>query len=251
MEWPKSTLNKLIITLILISLTTAIFAESPYKKNIYRAFIARDMIKWEKVIRTIEASNSINTVDQKLELINYYYGYIGYLIGIKQYTKAEKLIIKGENLITEVLLISPKNATAYSFKGSFIGFHIGISKFKAIFLKSESKCNINKALELDPQNVQALIDKGNTLYYAPRLLGGNKKEALTYLLKAANILEQKKETNENWVYLNLLTIIADAYDKTDNLEEAKLYYEKILRDEPQIIWVKNDLYPKFLAKIKS
>ena len=56
---------------------------------------------------------------------------------------------------------------------------------------------MNKALELDPQNIQAIIDKGNQLFYAPEMLGGDKKEALTYFLKAANILEKKKETNEN------------------------------------------------------
>jgi len=33
---------------------------------------------------------------------------------------------------------------------------------------------------------------------------------------------QNKDTYHNWVYLNLLTIIASAYEKTDKLEEAKL-----------------------------
>ena len=252
MEWSNSTLNKLFTTLVLLTLTIATFSESPYRKNIYNAFITHDMAKWERVIRTFETTNTSNiSVEQKLELINYYYGYIGWLIGQKQFKPAEKLIPKGEKLINQVLSISPKNATAYSFKGSFLGFKIGIDKCKAIFLGSDSKNSINKAMQLDPQNVQALIDKGNLLYYSPRFFGGDKNEALNYFLKGAKLMEKNKETYQNWTYLNLLTMIASAYEKTDRLEDAKLTYEKIIRNEPEIKWVKDDLYPQLLAKIKS
>jgi len=251
MEWTNSTLNKLFATLILLSLATAAYSESTYKKNIYTAFITHDMAKWEKVIRTIEATNATNTVEQKLELINYYYGYIGWLIGQKKFTPAEKLIPKGEKLINQVISVSPKNATAYSFKGSFVGFRIGIDKCKAIFLGSESKNSINKAMQLDSQNIQAIIDKGNLLYYSPRLFGGDKKEALTYFLRGVKIMERNKETYQNWVYLNLLTMIASVYEKTDNLEDAKLTYEKIMRNEPDIKWVKDGLYVQLIARIKA
>lgn len=251
MERTNSTLNKFITTLVLFTLATNAYSESPYKKNIYAAFITHDMAKWERVIRTIETTNATNTVDQKLELINYYYGYIGWLIGQKKFSPAEKLIPKGEKLINEVLKVSPKNATAYSFKGSFLGFKIGIDKCKALFLGSDSKNSINKAMQLDPQNVQALIDKGNLLYYSPRFFGGDKTEALNYFLKGVKLMERNKETYQNWVYLNLLTMIASAYEKTDKLEDAKLTYEKIMRNEPDIKWVKDDLYPQLLAKIKA
>ena len=251
MEWNNSTLNKLFATLILLTLATAAYSESTYNKSIYAAFITHDMAKWEKVIRTIEGTKATNTVDQKLELINYYYGYIGWLIGQKKFASAEKLIPKGEKLINQVLSVSPKNATAYSFKGSFIGFKIGIDKCKAIYLGSDSKNSINKAMQLDPQNVQAIIDKGNLLYYSPRLFGGDKKEALTYFLKGVKLMERNKETYQNWVYLNLLTMIASVYEKTNKLGDAKLTYEKIMRNEPDIKWVKDDLYPQLLAKIKT
>jgi len=46
-------------------------------------------------------------------------------------------------------------------------------------------------------------------------------------------------------------MIANVYENTDKLNEAKLVYEKIIRDEPDIKWVKEGLYPNLLAKIKS
>jgi tetratricopeptide (TPR) repeat protein len=247
----KLFVNTLVISIIIFSFSSKTYSQPAYNKSIYDAFVTGDMTKWDYVIRTMETSNSIVTVDQKLELINYYYGYIGYLIGKKQFAPAEKYIEKGEKLINQVLRVSPKNATAYSFKGSFVGFKIGIDKCKAIFIGSESKSCINKALEIEPQNVQALIDKGNLLYYSPRFFGGDKKEALNYFLTAAKILERNKETNQNWVYLNLLSIIASAYEKTDKLAEAKQVYEKILLNEPNLGWVKYNLYPNLLAKIKT
>lgn len=247
----KRVINTVVFIIILLSFPIEVLPQYAYKRNIYSAFIQRDMTKWENVIHVIEASNSTNTIDQKLELISYYYGYVGYLVGKKQYTPAENLIEKGEKLIDQVLRISPKNATAYSFKGSFIGFEIAANKYKAVFLGGESKSNINKAIRLDPENVQALIDKGNLLYYSPRLFGGDKNEALVYYLKGARQIEKNKDTDQNWMYLNLLTLIASVYEKTDKLEEAKLIYQKILRLEPDLVWVKNDLYPRLLAKIKT
>jgi len=251
MEWSNFTQAKFIILLVLLSITSAAFSESSYKNNIYSAFITHDMAKWENVIHTIETANVTNTLDQKLELINYYYGYIGWLIGKKEFKKAGKLIPKGQKLIRQVLEISPKNATAYSFKGSFLGFEIGIDKYKAIFLGPESRNCINKALKLEPLNMQALIDKGNLLYYSPSVFGGNKQEALNYFLKGIKVMERNKEINQSWVYLNLLTMIASVYEDTHKLEEAKLIYEKIMHNEPDINWVKNGLYPNLLAKIKA
>lgn len=251
LELPNSAYTKLIALIVILAFTSASFSETCYKKTIYTAFITHDMAKWEGVIKTIEAANNTNTVDQKLELINYYYGYIGWLIGQKKFKQAEKYIPKGEKLIHQVLVASPKNATAYSFKGSFLGFKIGIDKYKAIFLGTDSKNSINKALELEPQNVQAIIDKGNLLYYSPSIFGGDKHEALNYFIKGVKLLEKNKDTNQSWVYLNLLTIIASAYEDTNKLENAKLTYEKIIRSEPDIDWVKNKLYPELLAKINS
>jgi tetratricopeptide (TPR) repeat protein len=249
MGFSKFSLHKLLLTLLLFTITSEIYSESSYKKNLYNSFINREMYKWGNIIRTIDTGKS-TTVDQKLELINYYYGYIGYLIGKKQNDIAGNMIPKGEKLIHQVLLVSPKNATALAFKGSFLGFRMGISKIKTFALSRESFADINRANALDPQNIQALIDKGNLLYYSPGILGGDKEEALKYYLKGSRLLEKNKETDQNWVYLNLLTTIALAYDKTDNPLQAKLICEKLLRKEPNYRWIKDVYYPKLIVKTR-
>ena len=250
MDTSKFTLCKLFFTLFLFTLAPEVYSDSPYKRTFYNTFINREMFKWGNIINTIENSKSVTTVDQKLELINYYYGYIGHLIGKKQFDVAGNMINKGEKIIHQVLVVSPRNPTAIAFKGSFLGFRMALNKIKAIGFGRESFALINKAYELDPQNVQANIDKGNILFYSPGLFGGDKEEALTYYLKGSRIIEKNKDTDQNWVYLNLLTVIAMAYDKTDKTVEAKLTCEKILRKEPNYKWVRDILYPRILEKAR-
>jgi len=246
----KKSVNRLIITIFLFTLVPDIFADSPYKKTIYNAFINREMHQWGTVINLFETNTPTPTLEQKLELINYYYGYIGYLISKKELKKAESLVIKGEKIINEVLKSYPKNATAYSYKGSFIGYRISISKFKALYLGPESVANVNKAFGLDPQNIQAIIDKGNILFYSPGIFGGSIDEALKFYIKGSKMIEKNKDTYQNWAYLNLLTMIGISLEKKNKLEEAKLTYEKILRIEPNFYWVKVELYPGLLVKLK-
>jgi len=249
MEFSKSTINKLVLTLFLFTLSPEIYSESPYKKSIYNSFINREMYKWGAIIHSLDTGRPA-TIDKKLELINYYYGYIGYLIGKKQNDVAGSMIIKGEKLIHQVLLASPKNVTALSFKGSFLGFRMGINKYKSFGLSRESFADINRAYSMDPQNVQAIIDKGNILFYSPGIFGGDKEEALKYYLKGSRMLEKNRDTDQNWVYLNLLTVIAMAYEKTNQPEQAKQICEKLLHKEPNYRWIKDVYYPKLVEKTR-
>jgi len=238
------------ITIFLILLFPELFlsAQTTNKILIYNAYIQGNMKKWESVIISIEKQKP-TTTDQKLELISYYYGFIGYLLGMKNYEQAAHYIDKGDKLIVDVLKLAPKNATAYAFKGSFIGFHIGMSKFKAIFLGPESNKNIAYALQLEPVNIQANVDNANTLYHTPGLFGGDKKQSLKLYLRGATLLEKTKLTDSNWFYLNVLTLTAKNYEALEQWQNAKSTYEKILHLAPDYKWVKNELYPAILKKM--
>lgn len=224
-------------------------AQNSYRDQIYNAFVTGDITKWVNVLKSME-NEKITTVEKKLELTSYYYGYIGYLIGKKNYSEAEKYIPKGEKLIAEVLKSAPKNATAYSFRGSYYGFKIGISKFKAITLGSESIANVDKALEIDPNNVQALVDRANTLYHAPKLFGGDKVQAVKYFQKAIRVMELTGTVHNNWMYMNTMIQLAKVYENINQNNNAAKIYEKILSIEPDYKWVKTELYPTLKSRMK-
>ena len=157
----------------------------------------------------------------------------------------------GEKLINKVLEKSPGNATALAYEGSYIGFQINTNKIKAISLASESISNINKAYDSDPRNIQAIIDKANTLYFAPSFFGGDKQEANKLYLKSVSLMETTRKTDQNWTYLHVLRLLGRAYEKQNKFQEAKLIYEKSLHKEPNFRLVKEVLYPKVLAKLKK
>jgi len=238
------------ITFFLVFLFSSfqLMSQSTNKTLIYSAYINGDMHKWENIIVSIEKQKP-ESVNEKLELLSYYYGYTGFLLGVKNYEKAAQYVDKGDKLIANILKVSPKNATAYAFKGSFIGFRIGMSKFKAITLGPESNKNIAHALQLDPSNIQAHVDKANALYHTPGLFGGDKKQSLKLFQKSVSLLEKSKQTENNWFYLNVLTLTAKNFESLEQWQNAKSIYEKILRHTPDYKWVKNELYPSLLKKM--
>ena len=221
------------------------FAKTKYQQQIYTAYIEGNMSQWRFVIAALEA-DPVKSVDGMLELINYYYGYTGYLISIKNHDLADHYIVKAEQLLSIILGKTPENSTALAYSGSFIGFKIGMDKFKAMRLGPKSLEYINRSITLDPLNPQGMLEKGNASYYTPRVFGGSKEEAIKYYQKAIRIYEQKNLQENNWMYLNALTVLAQAYEKTSQTAKAHEVYKKILRQEPEFQWVKNDLYPKFL-----
>ncbi|MDO9153966.1 MAG: hypothetical protein Q7U47_09730 [Paludibacter sp.] len=217
---------------------------------IYNAYVSGDWNSWLKEIKTTEQKR-IESVDQKIEIINLYYGYIGHLVSKKHYDEATKYILKGEILLDQILKSQPKQATALAYKGSFTGFKIPMNKLKVFSLGSESTEYLNGAYEFDNDNIQAVIDKGSALFFKPKIFGGNKPEALKLFIKATKLYEINKITTDNWMYLNVLTLVARAYEKTGQLNNAKIVYEKILRIEPEFKWVQSELYPELLAKMKN
>lgn len=210
------------------------------RKTIYDAYINGDIGGWMSVMNYLE-NLSAPSVDERLELLNYYYGYTGYLLGSDQEKTAKAYVERAGKIIDGILKENPQNATALAFKGSFISFKIAMNKLKAVTLGPESMKYINRAYKTDATDVQALTDKGNLLFYAPGLFGGNKKEALTYFERAIKRLEDTNDTANNWFYLNLMVLLTQHYEKMGQKEKAQALSAKIRRIEPDFDWMKQDI----------
>ncbi|MGS0523804.1 tetratricopeptide repeat protein [Zobellia nedashkovskayae] len=189
-----------------------------------------------------------NSIEEQLELVSYYYGYTAWLIGAEKYDTAEDYIEKSEQIIDKLLDQSPTNATLLAYKGAYIAFTIGISKFKAVYLGPKSMRYINESIELDPENIQGNIEKGNSMYYRPAVFGGDKTEAIAYYVKAVKSFEKQGLVVNNWMYINTMTALGQAYEATDQIQLAKLCYEKIIRIFPNFMWVEDELYPDMLKR---
>ena len=245
----RKTCIATILLLIIMSFT--IQANFNRQKDIYDAFVKGDMNKWMSIIIEMEKTPGIRTKEQKLELTEYYYGLAAYQISKKNYKSAKITINKAELLLDLLLKSDPKNATILAYKGSFTAYKISLDKIKVVVLGKESLKYLDEAYKYDPNNIQALTDKGHALFNAPKLFGGDKNEAIRFFLKSIALIEKNNMTNQNWIYLNNIVQAAKAYTETGQREKARQLYLKVLQKEPNFGWVKNELYPELIKTMAN
>ncbi len=251
MERPQYITRVVFVIMTLLLSTQFGFSQSTYGDSIYKAYSRGKMDKWLEIMNACEKNVNKDNDEEQLELISYYYGYTAWAIGAEKYDTAEKYIDKSEEIIDAMLEESPENPTLLAYKGAYIAFTIGISKLKAIYLGPRSMKYINKSIELDSENIQGNIEKGNSMYYRPAAFGGDKSEAIQYYLKAVKSFEKQELVVNNWMYINTMTALGQAYEATDQIALAKLCYEKIIRIFPNFMWVEDELYPDLLKRTKQ
>ena len=236
----------IIITLLLFCHLTS---SATYKSKIYNAFISNDMTSWGKVIDEMQLQKD-KSKEFKLELINYQYGYIAWCIGVKNDDLAEKYLDLAEENLESLEKVKYNLSMVNAYKSAFYGYRIGLNIFNAPFIGPKSVDCAKLSIKLDAQNPFGYIQYGNAQFYMPAMFGGSKTEALEYFRKAEEIMELDKEgIKEDWNYLSILTLIIQSCIATNNFDEAKVYFQKIFKVEPNYLWVNNELYPQFLKKL--
>jgi hypothetical protein len=244
---------KIIFTVYI--LFSGLVLKANFKSDIYKSYIYGDMVKWKQIIDKMEKDKSAVSPQYAqsnniLELLNYQYGYVAWCLGTERDDEAEEYLDLAENNV-EILKERKFNMSMINgYKAAFYGYRIGLNNFKAPFYGPKSfKCAEN-AINLNKNNPFGYIQYGNIQFYMPPTFGGSKMEAIDYYKKAEVLMEKnKQETINDWNYINLLITIANSYVEVKQLEKAKLYFEKILKFEPNCQWVKNTLYPQLMKKL--
>ena len=239
----------LAISIVQLSNTqsSAYSGEEKLECKFYHAYVSGDMKPWPGYIDVLERKYNYNSSPEILyDIVKAYYGYVAFLIGIEDYKEAHEFMDLAEKYLEKLKEQNSYRAEAKAFQGAFIAFEIGMNKAKAVYLGPQSMKNINQALELEPNNHNALIEKGNAEFHMPRMFGGSYVKAAEYFRRAVNSLEQSgNDLSCNWLYMNALAWLAQSYDKAGNIEKAKETYQKILKLEPDFQWVADELYPEF------
>lgn len=234
----------------MLLLLTGAQAQGRHAREVYEAYVAGDMNRWDAVIDIMERERP-ESKEELLELIGYYYGRTGYRIGSGRKREALSSIAKAEAHIERVLADDPSCAAALAYKGSFIGYRLALSRIKAPVLGPRSIRFIRKAYASDSTDVQALSDMGHMLYYAPRMFGGDKRAGIAYLERAVRRAEECGRNRGDWHYLNMLVMLAGYRRETGDPQAAVRLYEKILIVEPRFRWVREELYPAAVAELRA
>lgn len=244
MERPK---YQLVILLLWLSSASAVAGS---KTAIYQAYIGNNMQAWKRTIDVMQWEKN-KTSPYILELVNYQYGYIGWCIGNDRKEEASKYLELAEDNLEILERRSYKASYFNSYRSAFYGFRIGLNVLKAPFLGPKSVSAAELAMKQDSSNPFGFIQYANAQYYMPAAFGGSRILAIRYYQKAEKIMKSNPVyLKEDWNYLSLLVTIAKAMEETGNLKAARQYYERILKIEPNFLWVKNELYPNLIKKIR-
>jgi len=234
------------ILIILFFISFNLFSQN--NKKIYEAYIRGKMNDWRELIDSLNNSKYL-TNRAKLDLINYEYGYIAWCIDNGKNDEAKSYLKRAQKRLEYLENISYNTSMINAYKAAFIGFEIGINPYKAPLIGKKSQSYANKAIEIDPNNYFAYLQLANIYYYAPAIAGGSKVKAIDYYLKALNIIERNPEMlKNNWNYLNLLVTIINCYIDNKQYDKALQYAKKVLKIEPNFLWVKNQIYPELIKK---
>jgi hypothetical protein len=240
-----------IILLIFILFYINVSALANNQEIIYKAYIKNDMVLWKHTIDEM-IDTKPKTQSFTLELVNYMYGYIAWSIGNNNKKEASRYIDISENYLNILENQKYKLSEIKAYKSAIYGFKIGLNMFIAPYIGPRSIEYSKQSMKIDKLNPTGYIQYANAYYYMPVVFGGSKSIALDYYLKAKILMEESdKFNNNNWNYLNLLTIIANAYNETKQYQLADFYYKKILTLEPHYLWVKNELYPQFEKEFRQ
>ncbi|MBN2166153.1 MAG: hypothetical protein JW717_07755 [Marinilabiliaceae bacterium] len=236
--------------LLVLFFNHVLFCYGQNNKAIYSAYLIGDMKKWRFTLDSMD-DISKKTDRENLELINYYYGYIGWCIGNNEKSEAEKYIEKSEEIISQLEQKKYYLSIIYAYKSAYVGFQIGISPYKAPFIGAESVKFAKESVQIDPINPLGYIQLGNVAFYTPSMFGGSKTEAIKYYLKALQIMDSQSDNKYNWNYINLIVTIINAYIDLEQYKKANYYCKKVLSFEPDFKWVKDELHPHVLKQLKN
>jgi tetratricopeptide (TPR) repeat protein len=243
---------KAIFLITLLGALSGLQAQA-YQSRIYRSYLEGRMDQWKRVIEQMEAEYRISKSTTLLfDITEAQYGYVAYCLSTKRKKEARVELDKAMKQIDHLLEEKGPDPRLFCLRGAFYGFMIRFEPLKVKKYGTLSQESNDRALELDPGEPQAWMEKANIAFYKPAFVGGSKKEAVGLYKKAVSLYEASPgDLEHNWLYLNCLVGLAMAYEETDQLKAAREVYERLLRKEPTFQWVRDDLYPGLLEKLAA
>lgn len=242
MERTRIFTMRFLLILFFTLVNIFVFAQSKadLKCRFKHFFIKGDMDKWAELVDSLQ-SVDLNENDTDV-LLYAEYGLIGYYISQERYKEAKIVLEIFDNRLEKQIELKPVMANYHAFKAAGYGFKIGLSPWKAPFLSIYHQKSIDNALKYRKSEILPLIEQANSYYFRPYIFGGNKSKALLYYEKANKLLAQINSCN--WVYFSNSSWLGQVYTKLKMPQKARAIYLKLLNEEPDFQFVKNELLPQ-------
>lgn len=215
----------------------------------YQAYLNRSAETWKKAVDLAakELTARPNDPAKQMDLAYAYFSLLNGSMAMPNDDLFDEYISEAKKFLKKIVEDNPKSGEAAAMLSSIYGNEIGKSPMKGMLLGSKSSSLAEKGILFEPNSPLAWSVYASNKYYTPSSFGGDLQEAIkgwekTIQLSQANAGALK----DNWLYLNAIVFLGQAYEKAGSRDKAIAAYEKALVVEPQFQYAK-----MLLNKIKN
>lgn len=193
--------------------------------QLYEAYTTRDMSVWEHYIDSAEW-DSLDT-EQRKQLLNYEYGFSAYMLGV-DVEKGKQLIQRFASHLEMMKGELPEERYC-AYLASVYTYQLALDKSQLMKYAKGIFSNIQRAMELNPNDPFVLSMQGNVEFYSPF---GSKKTALEYFQRADSLYGISGTDYERWNRRAVQMTYIQCLSKQRRGEEAIALCEELLAEEP-------------------
>jgi tetratricopeptide (TPR) repeat protein len=204
----------------------------------YATYLSNSETLWQKSLEKTQKGDS--EWDQALS----YYGILFNTVASKNEALFKEHLDPALELLESLEETKAHGAEAKALRSSIYGYIMAFSPWKGMYYGPKSSSVLSDALEQSPESPLVQMVNGSSLFYTPSTFGGDKEEAEKVFQQAVKLYEDQNQTRLNWLYLNTLAYLGQAYAANGKTEMARATYKKALAIEPQFYWVSKSLLPQ-------
>lgn len=244
----KTEMKRILLIAMLFPLLLPVNGQGTaiYNRRLYQSYIQDEMYLWKGILAEMNREyDKKGELTLLYDLCFTYYGYIGYLISREEEKVAKTYLDQAMERADELEKALDGRPDVLALQGALIGYRLVLNKFTSMFQGPKALKYINAAYESADTCFNCNVEMGNMKFYTPKILGGDKTEAIRHYKKAVDLLETSKlKTDHNWIYMNTVLLLANAYRETGQEDLACKLYKQMLEYEPAADWIRKDLYSK-------
>lgn len=247
------TRSKITFTIVFAFVTSLIHGQSSIEQYAYKAYLAQDISEgkeiWKKAIALAEKDfkSKPNDVRVHFKLAFTQFSLLSATMRDQDEDLFDSYVDQAEENLEKIIELDKSNGEPKAVLSALMGLKMGYSPWKGMYLGSKSSSLIEKALKQSPNSPLVWKFYANSKLFTPEMFGGDLRVAIESFEKTLQLFEQKELIN-NWLYLDTMAFLGQAYQKNNETQKAIALYEKALNVEPDFNWVKYVLLPKVKGK---
>jgi len=244
-------MKKLIIPISLFIISTLISATTmsqPVNDLMYQAYITQKKELWKKSVElaTVEFKQKPTDANTHFSLGVAHYGLLLSTLSTEDEDLFDEYVSATKDRLKEIIDLPSTAAEGKGFLSAVLGLQMAYSPMKGMSLGGKSSNLAVDAKELAPTSPLAWRFYGINKLYTPSFFGGDIKEAVLALEKSIGLFESATKISQNWMYLDTLVLLGQAYTKAGEKAKAIATFEKAIAAEAGFNYAKS-----LLAKAKN